>query len=116
MFPNQNKIKTKLAYMQMKILIPVFAAVFVTMSLATLHIANADSFLSSAVQPREKQHAMKSMITDGLRLANQSSQQWQEKLQHNQSNQQQPLTASGLNSHNDKLDNHSPSIISQLPF
>ena len=101
----------------MKILTAVFAAVFITISLATtLHIADADSFLTSPVQPREKQDAMKSMITDGLRLANQSSQQWQEKLQHSQSDQQQPLTASGLNSHNDKLDNHSPSIISQLPF
>jgi hypothetical protein len=59
------------------------------------------------------------MITDGLRLANQSSQQWQEKQEHNQCDQQeQPLTANGLNSHNnnDELTNHSPSVITELPF
>jgi hypothetical protein len=117
MFPNQNKTKTYLAYMQMKVLTPVFA-VLVTISLAMLHMTNADSFLSSAVQPREKQDAMKATITDGLRLANQSSQHWQEKQQHNQSNQQQhPLIANGLNSNsNNKFDNHSPSVISELPF
>jgi hypothetical protein len=98
--------------MQMKVLTPVFAAVLVTISLAMLHMANAGSFLSSPVQPHSKQDAMKSMITDGLRLANQSSQRWQ----HNQSDQQQPLTANGLNSHNNKFDNHSPSVISELPF
>jgi hypothetical protein len=107
--------------MQMKkfsqILTPFFAAVLVTLSsLATLHMANADSFPSSYVQPHANQDAMKSMITDGLRLANQSSQQWQEKQQHNQSDQQQPLTANGLNSHINKFDNHSPSVISELPF
>jgi hypothetical protein len=80
-------------------------------------MANADSFLSSPVQPNAKQDAMKATITDGLRLANQSSQQWQEKQQHNQSDQeQQPLTANVLNSHNNKFDNHSPSIVSELPF
>ena len=102
-----------------QILTPFFAAVLVTLSsLATLHMANADSFPSSYVQPHANQDAMKSMITDGLRLANQSSQQWQEKRQHNQSNeqQQQPLTANVLNSRNDKLDNHSPSVIAELPF
>ena len=57
------------------------------------------------------------MITDGLRLANHSSQQWQEKMQHNHSDQRaQPLITNGLNSRNDKLNNHSPSIISELPF
>jgi hypothetical protein len=100
----------------MKILIPAFAAVLVTISLAMLHMANTDSFASSPVQPHEKQDAMKSLITDGLRLANQPSQQWQEKRQHNQSDQQEPLTGNGLNSHNYKFDNHSPSIISELPF
>jgi hypothetical protein len=61
---------------------------------------------------------MKATITDGLRLANQSSQQWQEKQQHNQSDQQgQTLTAHGLNSHsNNKFDDHSPTIVSILPF
>jgi hypothetical protein len=83
-----------------------------------LHMANADPFLSSPVQPHAKQDAMKSMITDGLRLANQSSQQWQEKKQqHDPSDQQeQPLTANVLYSHKNKFDNHSPSVISELPF
>jgi hypothetical protein len=104
--------------MQMNVLTPVFAAVLVTVSLATLHIANADSSLSSPVQPREKQDAMNATITDGLRLANQSSQQWQEKQLHDESDQQQqPLIANGLNSHsNNKFDNHSPSVIAGLPF
>ncbi len=53
-------------------------------------IANADSFLSSPVQPYAKQDAMKATITDGLQLANQSSQQWLEKKQNNPSDQQQP--------------------------
>jgi hypothetical protein len=53
-------------------------------------MANADYSPSSPVQLHEKQNAMKSMITDGLRLANQSSQQWQEKeQQHDPSNQQE---------------------------
>jgi hypothetical protein len=97
-----------------QILTPVFAAVLVMISLAMLHLANADSLPSSPVLPHPKHDAMKATITDGLRLANQSSQQWQEKQQHNQSNQP---TANGLNSHsNNKFDNHSPSIIAELPF
>ena len=67
-------------------------------------MANADSFLSSPVQPREKQDVIRTTITDGLRLANQSSQQGQEKQQHSQSDQQKPLT------HN-KFDNHAPSVL-----
>jgi len=71
----------------------------------------------SPVRAHLKQGAMKSMITDGLRLANHSSQQWREKLQHNPSYQQEkPLITNELNSLNDKLDNHSPRVISQLPF
>ena len=59
---------------------------------------------------------MKNMITAGLQLANQSSQQWQQK--HNQSNdqQEQPLIENSLVNHNNKFDNHSPSILAQLPF
>jgi hypothetical protein len=101
----------------MMILILVFVAILVTISLATLHIANADSLLSSSIQPHVKQDAINTTITDGLRLANQSSQLWQEKQQHDKSDQQeQPLIANGLNSHNDKLDNNSPSVLAQLPF
>ncbi|MFL6420648.1 MAG: hypothetical protein ACJ71P_14765 [Nitrososphaeraceae archaeon] len=103
--------------MEIKILIIAFAAVLITISLATLHMANADSYLSSPVQTHEKQDTMKSMITDGVRLANQSSQRWQEKQQHSQSDQQeQPLTANVLNSRNHMFDNHSPSVISGLPY
>ena len=103
--------------MQMMILILVFVSILVTISLAILHIANADSLLSSSIQPHVKQDAMNATITDGLRLANQSSQLWQEKQQHDKSDQQeQPLIANGLNSHNDKLDNNSPSVLAQLPF
>jgi hypothetical protein len=95
-----------------QILTPVFAAVLVTISLAMLHLANADSLPSSPVLPHPKHDAMRATITDGLRLANQSSQQWQEKQQ-----QEQPPTANGLNTHsNSKFDNHSPSIIAELPF
>jgi hypothetical protein len=98
-----------------KILTTVFTAILVTISLATLHMANADSFSSSRVQPQAKQDAINATITDGLRLANQSSQQWQEK--HDQSDQQeQPLIANELNSRNDKVDNHSPRVISGLPL
>ena len=120
MFPNRNKTKTQLGYMQIKISISVIAALLIAISsLATLHIANADTFPSSSpVQPHAKQDTMNATITAGLQLANQSSQLWQEKLHHNQSDdqQEQSLTANGLNSRNDKVDNHSPSVLSQLPF
>lgn len=102
--------------MQVKILMAIFATTaLITIFIAMLDVASADSFPSSPVQPHSKQDAMKSMITDGLRLANQSSQQWLEK--RNQSGQQEkPLTANALNSHNNKFDNHSPSVIAELPF
>ena len=119
MFPNRNKTKTQLGYMQIKISISVIAALLIAISsLATLHIANADTFPSSSpVQPQAKQDAMNTTITAGLQLANQSSQLWQEKVHHQSDDQQeQPLTANGLNSRDDKLDNHSPSVLSQLPF
>ena len=106
--------------MQIKISIPVIAAMLIAISsLAMLHIANADTFPSSPpVQPNSKQNAMNTTITAGLQLANQSSQIWQEKLHRNQSDdqQEQSLTANGLNSRNEKVDNHSPSVLSQLPF
>ena len=94
----------------MKISISAFAAILVIVFFTTLYMANADSFLSSPVRPHEKQDAMKTTITDGLRLANQSSQRWQE---HNQSHQQQP--ANVLNNRNHQFDNHSPSVISGMP-
>jgi len=98
--------------MQMKISIPAFAAILLIVFFATLYMANADSFVSSSVQPREKQDAIKTTIADGLQLANQSSQRWQEKQEHSQSDQQQPNM---LNSRNHMFDNHSPSVISGLP-
>jgi hypothetical protein len=50
--------------------IKIFAAVIITIiSLATFHMANADS----PIQSNSKHNAMNSMIADGLRLANQSS-------------------------------------------
>jgi hypothetical protein len=103
--------------MQTKVLSTVFAAIVVVMSLTTLHMANADSSPSSApVQPRAKHDAMNSMIAEGLRIANQPSQQWQQK--HNQSDdqQEQPLIENSLINHTNKFDNHSPSILAQLPF
>ena len=103
--------------MQIKISIPVIAAMLIAISsLAMLHMSNADTF--PPVQPNSKQNAMNTTITAGLQLANQSSQLWQEKLHRNQSDdqQEQSLAANGLNSRNDKVDNHSPSVLSQLPF
>ena len=100
--------------MQMKISIPAFAAILVIVFFTTLYMANADSFLSSPVQPRGNQDVMKSMITDGLRLANETSQRWQEK--HNQPNDQQEQSANVLNNRNHQFDNHSPSVISGLPY
>ena len=103
--------------MQIKLLSTVFAAIVLAMSLSTLHMANADySSQSSPVKPNSKQEAMKNMITAGLQLANQSSQERQQK--HNQSNdqQEQPLMENSLINHNNKFDNHSPSLLAQLPF
>ena len=96
----------------MKISISAFAAILVIVFFTTLYMANADSFLPSPVEPRGNQDAMKSMITDGLRLANETSQRWQEK--HNQSNDQQEQP-SVLNSRYHQFDNHSPSVISGMP-
>jgi len=103
--------------MRIKVLSTVFAAIVVAMSLSTLHVANAvNSSQSSPVKPSSKQDAMKNMITAGLQLANQSSQQWQQK--HNQSNdqQEQPLKENSLVNHSNKFDNYSPSLLAQLPF
>ena len=99
------------------LLIPTLAAMLIIIvSLVTLNMANADSFpSSSSPQPHGNQDAIKTMITGGLRLANETSQRWQEKQEHNQSDQQQPLTANVLNSRNHQFDNHSPSVISGLP-
>jgi hypothetical protein len=98
----------------MKISISAFAALLVIVFFATLYMANTDSFLSSPVQPREKQDAMKMTITDGLRLANQSSRRWQERQEHTQSDQQQ--TDNVLTSRNHQFDSHSPSDISGLQY
>ena len=103
--------------MQIKLLSTVFAAIVLAMSLSTLHMANADySSQPSPVKANSKQDAMKNMITAGLQLANQSSQQRQQK--HNQSNdqQEQPLMENSLINHNNKFDNHSPSLLAQIPF
>src|SRR5690242_15621498 len=106
--------------MQINILMPVIPAMLIAIStLATLHIANADTFPSSyPSKPDSKQDAMNTTITAGLELANQSSQLWQEKLHRNPADdqQEQSLTANGLNSRHAKVDNHSPSVLSQLPF
>jgi len=99
--------------MQRKLLSTVFAAIVVAVSLSTLHMANAAySSQASPVGPNSKQDAMKNMITAGLQLANQSSQQWQQK--QTQSNDH-PVENSLVN-HDNKFDNHSPSILAQLPF
>ena len=103
--------------MQIKLLSTLFAAIVVAMSLSTLHMANADySSQSSPVKLYSIQDAMKNMITAGLQLANQSSQQWQQK--HNQSNdqQEQPLMEKSLINNINKFDNHSPSLLAQIPF
>ena len=102
--------------MRIKILSTVFAAIVVGMSLST-HVANADySSISSPGRSDPKQDAMKNMITAGLQLANQSSQQWQQK--HNEFNDQLegPLIENSLINHTNKFDNRSPSVIAQLPF
>jgi predicted PurR-regulated permease PerM len=104
--------------MQIKLLSTVFAAIIIGMSLSTLHVANSaySSLSSSPVQQNSKQDAMNNTITAGLQLANQSSQRWQQK--HNQSNdqQEQPLMENSLFNHSNKFDNHSPSLLAQLPF
>ncbi|HJT49949.1 MAG TPA: hypothetical protein VJ729_17340 [Nitrososphaeraceae archaeon] len=103
--------------MQLKKLTPLFSMVVVAIFLVTLHIANADSFPLSPILPT-KQDAINSTITDNLRLANQSSQVLQEKLHPSETySQQQPITANSLNSpSNNRFDNHSPSVIAELPF
>ena len=93
-----TKIKPKLASVYANEDInPNFGCSICAISLVGLHMANADSFPSAPLQPHGNQDAIKTTITDGFRLANETSQRWQE---HSQSDQQQPLTANGLNSRN----------------
>jgi hypothetical protein len=95
-----------------QISISAVAAILLIVFFTTLYMANADSFLASPVQPHEKQDAMKMTITDGLRLANQSSQRWQ----NSQADQQeQPLSANGIHTSN-KFDNQAPSVLSGLSY
>jgi hypothetical protein len=96
----------------MKISFSAFAAILVVVSFTTLYMAKADSFPSSPLQPHGNQDAMKMTITDGLRLANQSSERWHNN-QHDQ--QEQLLTANGLHTHN-KFDNQAPSVLSGLTY
>jgi hypothetical protein len=96
----------------MKISISAFAAILVIVFFTTLYMANADSFLSSPLQSHEKQDAMKMTITDGLRLANETSQRWQQKQPDQQ---EQPLTQNELHTDN-KFDNHAPSVLSGLTY
>ena len=79
-------------------------------------MANANSSPSAPVRPHSNQDAIKTTITDELRLANQTNQQWQEKLQqHKQSDQQKKQLI--VNGHsNNKFDNRSPSVMAELPF
>jgi len=100
--------------MRIKVLSIVFAAIVVAVSLATLHMASAAySSSSSPDEPNSKQDAMKNMITTGLQLANQSSQQWQKKHNQFEVQQEQPLIENSLINHNNKFDNHLPI---ELPF
>jgi hypothetical protein len=55
------------------------------------------------------------MITAGLRLANQSSQQWQQKRNQFPDQQEQLLIENTLINHNNKFDNHSSAVF-ELPF
>jgi hypothetical protein len=42
---------------------------------------------------------------------------WQQKRNQSDEQQEQSITANGLNSHsNNKFDNHSPSVLAELPF
>ena len=99
----------------MKVLSTVFAAIFVVMSLATLHMASTVFSLSSSSpsKPNSKQDDMKNMITAGLQLANQSSQQLGQKHKQSNDQQEQPLIENSLINHSNKFDNHSPI---ELPF
>ena len=114
-------------------IIPALAALLTVMSSATVKIANADSFpfSPSPIQSQQQQlhqvqqHTILSTNSDDLQLTDhllplssltpsQSSQQ----QQNGTAQQQQPLIANGLASHNNnnEVDNHSPSVISELPF
>ncbi len=114
-------------------IIPALAALLMTMSLATLRVANADSFpfspspiQSQQQQPHQvQQYTTLSTNSGGLQLTDHllplssliPSQSSQQQQQNETAQQQQPLIANGLVSHNNnKVDNHSPSVISELPF
>jgi hypothetical protein len=121
-------------------LISALAAIFVMIFLTSFGMANADTFSFSPMMPSPIQSQLTlhqqdlnglriTTISDGLQLTNhpfalssliptlkQPSEQQQQQQQNQTTQQQQPLTASELNNNSNKLDNHSPSVISELPF
>ena len=122
----------------MKLLIAVFTVLIIVASSTALNMANADSFPFYPVLPSPIQSNLEPYMqdqngfkittnSDKLRLIDQPfpllllfplhSQSQQALQQDNQPMHQQPSSANLLNSHNNyKLDNHSPSVISELPF
>ncbi|MFL6434919.1 MAG: hypothetical protein ACJ71O_14435 [Nitrososphaeraceae archaeon] len=136
-----KKFKIEFSLALIPALAMTMSALLVTIFSTTVNIANANSFpfspiSSSSVQsqlPHQQQDTNAPMITtnsNGLQLTDhllpflpplqQSKSQPSQPQQQQQMNQpplQNPLNASRIsNSHNNIFDNHSPTIVSILPF
>jgi hypothetical protein len=137
-----NKFKIESSQALFPSLAVIMSALLVTIFSTTINIANADPFpfspmslspVQSQLPHQHQQDTKAPMITTNsneLRLTDhllpflpppQQSQsqplQPQQQQQTNQSARQNPLNANGIsNTHNDVFDNHSPTIVSILPF
>jgi hypothetical protein len=134
-----NKFKIEFSQALIPILAVIMSALLVTIFSTTMNIANANSFPLSpiSVSPVQLQPPHQQQDTNGMTITTNSNelrftdhllpflpplQQSQSKAsqpqqQMNQPPQEQPLGTKGISSdHNNKLDNHSPSIVSILPF
>jgi hypothetical protein len=134
-----NKIKIEFSEALIPILAVIMSALLVTIFSTTMSIANANPFPLSpiSVSPVQLQPLHQQQDTNGMTITTNSnelrltdnplpflpppqqsqSQPSQQQQQMNQPPQKQPLNANEMSdSHNNKFDNHSPTIVSILPF
>jgi hypothetical protein len=93
-----KKFKIEFSLTLIPTLAVIMSATLVTIFSTTMNIANADSFPFLPQSPSLQSHP-----------------QPPQQQQQNQPTQQ-PLQTNGTDNNDNKLDNHSPSIVSILPF
>jgi hypothetical protein len=137
-----NKFKIEFSQALIPTLAVIMSALLVTIFSTTMNIANANSFPLSpiSVSPVQLQPLHQQQDTNGMTITtnsnelrltdnplpflpppqqsqSQPSQQQQQQQMNQPTQQKQPLNANEMSdSHNNKFDNHSPTIVSILPF